>query len=65
MANYTKLDECLNYLSHNETAYSEHRTWREAFLYSENVKNKALLNILRPCKVCRWAQDNRKLKNNF
>jgi len=62
--NYTKLAEYLNYLSYNETAYSEYRVWRKTFSNEKNIRNNALLNTSWYCNVCKWTYDNRKLKKN-
>jgi hypothetical protein len=62
--NYTKLAEYLNYLSYNETAYSEYRVWRKTFSNEENIRNNVLLNTSWYCNVCKWTHDNRKLKKN-
>eukprot|EP01038_Epipyxis_sp_PR26KG_P009574 gene9574-12897_t len=53
--NYTALVEYLKYLENNETAYEEHRSWRNNFNYQENVHNKPLLNSSWFCRVCDWA----------
>lgn len=52
----SRLASYLRYLSSNETAYEEHRAWRQGFdperlqqQYSE------LMSVSWPCRLCQWA----------
>ena len=49
LANY------LNFLTRNETAYEEHRAWRKTFSYTDNIKDKPMLQQSWYCQVCQWA----------
>ena len=53
--NISALVEYLTYLSTNETAYEQHRSWRSRFTYEGNVKNKPILKTSWFCRVCQWA----------
>lgn len=53
--NYTSVAEYLIYLSHNESAYEEHRAWRKDFDYHRNIRGKALMEKSWECRICEWA----------
>jgi hypothetical protein len=44
----------MNYLSQNETAYEEHRSWRVEF---NPLKQSSILLRTWPCSICYWAQE--------
>lgn len=48
----SKLASYLTYLSHNKTAYEEHRAWRRSF---DPTKQSSLLLKSWPCSICEWA----------
>jgi hypothetical protein len=50
-----KLGAYLSYLSRNQTAYEEHRAWRQSF---DPSKQSPLLLKSWPCSVCEWAVAN-------
>lgn len=49
-----KLGDYLTYLSTNETAYEEHRSWRKTF-HPEASSIPSILSKSWPCRVCEWA----------
>ena len=53
--NISTLVEYLTYLTTNETAYEEHRSWRSRFTFERNVRNKPILKTSWFCRVCQWA----------
>ena len=61
--NIPALVSYLNYLVSNETAYEEHRAWRRTFSYSENIKDKPILQKSWECRVCEWAVSNTHLRH--
>jgi hypothetical protein len=58
VADYPDLESLvkyLQYLTSNETAYEEHRKWRNSFSYENYVKNKPLMETSWFCHICQWA----------
>jgi hypothetical protein len=53
--NITALAEYLLYLTVNETAYEEHRVWRQSFRIKEYHDSKDLLRYDWECRICLWA----------
>lgn len=53
--NYTTLVNYLQYLSNNETAYEEHRSWRYNFSFQRNIAKSPLMERSWFCRVCDWA----------
>jgi hypothetical protein len=53
--NITALAEYLLYLTVNETAYEEHRVWRQSFRIKEYHDSKDLLRYTWECRICLWA----------
>ena len=53
--NISALVDYLKYLSTNETAYEQHRSWRSRFTFEGNVRNKPILKTSWFCRVCQWA----------
>jgi hypothetical protein len=39
----------------NETAYEEHRSWRNTYNLESNVKDKPLMQKSWQCRICEWA----------
>jgi hypothetical protein len=52
---FAKLAAYLTYLTTNETAYEEHRAWRDTFDYDANIAHKPLLKNSWFCRVCQWV----------
>ncbi len=53
--NYTALVEYLTYLTKNETAYEEHRSWRYRLNIKKHLQEHPLLSKSWFCRVCQWA----------
>jgi hypothetical protein len=53
--NMSALAEYLNYLTINETAYEEHRAWRNTFHIDDYHNSKDLLRYDWECRICHWA----------
>lgn len=53
--NYTALADYLTFLSNNESAYEEHRLWRQSFSISSHIHSNVLLEKPWTCRVCQWA----------
>jgi hypothetical protein len=51
------LSNYLNYLLSNETAYEQHRRWRQGYSLSEHKKSSRLLENSWQCQVCNWAAE--------
>ena len=50
--NMTAVAAHLEYLSHNESAYEEHRLWRKSF---DPENQSVLFKKSWPCRICEWA----------
>lgn len=58
VSDFAGIPELAKYLAHlttNETAYEEHREWRQTFQQASHVKSKPLLATSWECRVCQWA----------
>ena len=53
--NISALANYLKYLIRNESAYQEHRTWRNHFVTSDFLNKHPILSISWSCGVCQWA----------
>ena len=53
--NIEKLSKYLTYLSTNESAYEEHREWRQTFNQTKHVQDNIHLRDTWYCRTCMWA----------
>ncbi len=53
--NITALVSYLKYLTTNETAYEEHRSWRYNHTVENNIRGRPLLSDSWFCRVCKWV----------
>jgi hypothetical protein len=53
--NIKLLSDYLKYLMTNETAYEEHREWKNNFNYYTYISDKPLLKKSWFCNICKWA----------
>ena len=53
--NFTAIVQYLLYLQSNESAYEEHRSWRQSYTVEGLVADKPLMQNTWYCHLCNWA----------